>query len=382
MRHQLALSAVLLATGAAHAGRDDAPQLVVVNAAPSANQVGPIERLRRVLDSHKLLVDLDEDLEATLDGRAATIPDLDAIRDAYASSEFETALVLIDTNERRILHSRDPAPLLAQLGQWRGMIAAAQDNGDEALLWLRAAYRLNPALVIDEKLTSPRLRSLIKRAKREPTHTGTLRIVGEPSDARVSIDGGQARGADDRFTLSVGLHLVTIIAPKRKPHSELIEIEPDRMARISIRLDDESTLDRAARLVDATAAAPEGRPRLKRASALAKLTGVSRLLVIEGGGADRVTYRLYDVSANKVSKPLELDGASSSATIAREIAAASESQNLVDIDVMVATARGESAQPRRWYARWYVWAAVGAVAVGSYAAYDYASREPTMLRGL
>ncbi|HEY5944624.1 MAG TPA: PEGA domain-containing protein [Kofleriaceae bacterium] len=375
--------ALSLGVGTAYAGEDDADQqVVVVNAASKLGSVGQIARLRRVLDSRNMLVKLDKNLEATLDGRNVLIADVDAIKEAYASSDYELALKIIDTDEQRILGdavSGDPIRALAELSQWRGIIAAALDQQDEALGWFRAAYRFNPAWVIDKKLASPRVRSLVKRAKREPDETGTLRVNTDPEDARVSIDGGEAREPGDKIALPVGKHLVMISATKRKPYAELVEIAKDETYRIDINLDNESTLDRAARLVDATAAAPAGKSRLKRASALAKLTGVPRLLVIEDGAEDHVMVRLYDVETKKVSQQLELDGAASSAAIARQIVAALDPDNLVDVNTIVVTQR--PAKPTPWYGRWYVWAAVGAVAIGGYATYDYMSREPTAVRG-
>jgi hypothetical protein len=370
---------------AVHAGDDETgdQQVVVVNAATKLGSVGQIARLRRVLDSRNMLVKLDEKLEATLDGSNAQVADVDAIREAYGSGDYTLAVKIIDTDEQRILGeavSRDPVPALAELSQWRGIIAAALNQQDEAIGWFRAAYRFNPAWVIDKKLASPRVRSLVKRAKREPDETGMLRVYTDPDDARVSIDGGEARAAGEKSELPVGKHLVMITAPKRKPYAELVEIAKGETYRIDINLDDESTLDRAARLVDETAAAPAGKPRLKRAKALAKLTGVPRLLVIEDGGEDHVLVRLYDVQTKKVSQALEVDGSASSAVIARQIVAALDPDNLVDVNTILVTQR-DRAKPTPWYARWYVWAAVGAVAVGGYATYDYMSREPTMVRG-
>ncbi len=377
--------ALLLAGTQAYAGDDDSSedqQVVVVNAATKLGSVGPITRIRRVLDQRNMLVKLDKNLEATLDGRNVLIADVDAIREAYASSDYELALEIIETEEQRILGeavSRDPIPALAELSQWRGIIAAALNQQDEAERWFRAAYRFNPAWVIDKKLASPRVRSLVKRAKREPDETGTLRVNTDPEDATVSINGGESRPAGDKMTLPIGKHLVMITAPKRKPYAELVEITEDETYRIDINLDNESTLDRAARLVDAAAAAPAGKPRLKRARAIAKLTGVPRLLVIEDGGEDHVTVRLYDVESKMVSKPLDLEAAASSAAIARKIVAALDPENLVDVNTIVVTQRAEN-KPTPWYGRWYVWAAVGAVAVGGYFTFDYMTREPTAVR--
>jgi hypothetical protein len=387
MRRFQVLSALVLVVGAtsAYAGEDDAPeqQVVVVNAATKLGSVGPITRLRRVLDSRNMLVKLDKNLEATLDGRNVLIADVDSIKEAYGNADYETALKIIETDEGRILGeavSRDPIPALAELSQWRGIIAAALNQQDEALRWFRAAYRFNPAWVIDKKLASPRVRSLVKRAKRELDEVGTLRVNTDPEDARISINGGEGRAAGEKISLPVGKHLVMVSAPKRKPYAELVEIAADETYRIDISLDAESTLDRAARLVDATAAAPAGKPRLKRARALAKLTGAPRMLVIEDGGEDQLTIRLYDVDSKMVSKPLELESAASSAAIARQIVAALDPENLVDVNTIVVTQRDDQAKPTPWYGRWYVWAAVGAVAIGGYATYDYMSREPTAVR--
>ena len=38
-------------------------------------------------------------------------------------------------------------------------------------------------------------------------------------------------------------------------------------------------------------------------------------------------------------------------------------------------------KPTPWYGRWYVWAGVAAIAGGAYLTYDYATREPTSIRG-
>ncbi|HEX5059983.1 MAG TPA: PEGA domain-containing protein, partial [Kofleriaceae bacterium] len=359
MRRLQVLGALALVHVAApvYADDEESPeQVVVVNAAAKLGSVGQIARLRRVLDSRNMLVKLDKNLEATLDGRNVLIADVDAIREAYGSADYELALKIIDTDEQRILGeavSRDPIPALAELSQWRGIIAAALNQQDEAERWFRAAYRFNPAWVIDKKLASPRVRSLVKRAKREPDETGTLRVNTDPNEAQISINGGEAHAAGEKLSLPVGKHLVMITAPKRKPYAELVEIAQGETYRIDINLDPESTLDRAARLVDASVAAPAGKPRLKRAKALAKLTGVPRLLFIEDGGEDQIMVRLYDVDTKKVSKPLELGNEASSAAIARQIIAALDPENLVDVDTIIISQRGEQ-RPTPWYKRWYV----------------------------
>ena len=193
MRSLQVLGALALVLGAsrAYAGEDDMPeqQVVVVNAASKLGSVDQIKRLRRVLDARNLLVKLPQNLEATLDGSNILVADLDSIKEAYASGEYDSALKIIEDDEARILGeaiNRDPIPALAELSQWRGIIAAAGNNQDEALRWFRAAYRFNPAWNIDKKLASPRVRSMVKKAKREPDEMGTLKVDLEEGGCEVS----------------------------------------------------------------------------------------------------------------------------------------------------------------------------------------------------
>ncbi|MGE5185532.1 MAG: PEGA domain-containing protein [Acidobacteriota bacterium] len=384
------IAALALAASVAHANaRDDDDarpaddQLVLVNAAVKLGDIGQIANLRRVLSQRGLLFKLPEKLEATLDGRNVLISDLDAIKAAAASSDYATALKIIETDEGRILEQAangDPIPALAQLAEWRGIIAAALDERDEALKEFRCAYRLNPAWIPDKRLVSPRVRAMIKKAHRETTETGTLRVDADPDEAKVQVDGGDARPAKDRQELPVGIHLVQITAPDREPYADLVEIDKDQTYRMPISLDKETKVDRAARLVDATAAAPAGKPRLKRARQLARLTGVKKMLVIEDGSEDHVTVRLYDVELRKVSNQIQLDGDTPSAAIARKIKVALDPDNLVDAGSVV-NASSPRAQPAKWYEHWYVWAGVAAVGLAGYGGYSYATREPTMVRG-
>lgn len=382
MLRRLIIGALALSAAVAHADDGDDGQVVVVNAAAKVGGTGQIERLRQVLEKRGLLVKLPEPLEATLDGRNLVISDLDAIRDAYANTDYELALKIIDADEQRILGesvSGDPIPALAELSQWRGIIAAALNNQDEAIRWFRAAHRFNPAWQIDKKLASPRVRQMVKKSRREPDETGVVRIEADPDDAKVSIDGGEARPASEKIEIPVGEHLVMITAPGRKPYAELVDVDKDEPYKIQIALDKESTLDRAARLVDETAAAPTGKARLKHASALARLTGHTKLLFIEDGTDDHVTVRLYDVELKKVSEPVELDGDASSAAIARKVKAALDPDNLVDASTLVFTTRG-APEPPHWYSHWYVWAGAAVVLGASIGTYEYMSREPTQVR--
>lgn len=378
-RAALATAFVLAASAPAFAeDAPEQPQVVVVNAAAKSN-AGSVARIRRVLDARNLLFKLDENLEATLDGRSGLIGDLDAIQDNYARSEFDAALALIDQNEQRLLAEpvgHDLALVLAELESWRGLVAAAQSETDDAEKWFRAAFRFNPALAIDDKLQSPRVRSLVKRAKHEPAAQGTLKVRTD-DDAQVSIDGAEPRQAGEAMVVGVGMHLVLVTAPKRRPHAELVDIRADKLARVEAHLAAESTLDRAARMVDATAAAPSGQPRLKRASALSKLTGAQKLLVIEDSVGDNVTLRVYDTAAKRASKTLSFDGSASSAVIAREITSALQPDALLD-------GKDAGSVTKPWYRHWYVWAGAGAVAavVGGYAIYSASASQPMTVSGL
>jgi hypothetical protein len=375
------LGGLLLAAGSARA--DDEPeQVVVVNASAKLGDIGQIAHLKKMLASRGLLYKLpDGKLEAELDGRNVLLDDLDQIKEAYTNGDYTAAKRAIDADEKRILEQAangDPVPALAQLAQWRGMIAASTGDHEEALRQFRCAYRLNPAWAPDKRLVSPRMRPLIKRAHVEPSETAVLRLEVDPDDAKVAIDGGEAKAVRARVPLTVGLHLVQIIAPDRAAYSELVDVDPAHPPHIEIALDKESKYDRAARLVDETAAAPAGKPRLKSARGIARLTSWSRMLVIEDGGDDHITVRLYDVDAKKVSSQFELEGDAPSADLAQKIKAALDPENLIDVNkVGVAQSEGHKA----WYEHWYIWAGVAAAAVGGYAGYEYMNREPTMLRG-
>jgi len=390
MRLTLALALVAAATSVARADRkhvaeaepaaaDD--QVIVVNTAPKVGGLGQVDRLHRVLDQRGMLFRLSAPLEATLEGKNWLIADNELIRDAYASSDYPTALKLIEADEKRILDTSagDLAPAMSQLAAWRGIIAAVLGQEDEATRQFRAAYRFNPAWSIDKKLASHRVRAMVVKAKREPDEVGTLRVDSDPDGATVIVDAAEPRPATDRIKLPVGLHLVQISAPGRGTHAEVVDIEANKAFKLPISLDAETTLDRAAKLVDESAAAPAGQARLKRARGLSKLTGVKRILFVEGGGDNHVTVRLYDINLKKVSKSLSFDGTDSSATIASEIKAALDPDNLVDANTVIV--RTEGRDESHWYNHWYVWAAAAAVVGGGYLTYSYATREPTSLRG-
>ena len=391
MRCALVLSAILALGGTAIAEPiedtqakpdDDDQQLVLLNATAKLGATGQLDKLRRALDAKNMLMPLPESLTATLEGRNVLIADLDSIRDAYTQLDLKVALDLVEQNESRILASAvggDPVPALSELAAWRGMIAAGLDDKDEAVRWFRAAQRLNPAWTPDPKLAGPKLRPLIKKARKEIDETGKLRILADPDDAMVAIDGGKPQPATEKLTLPAGVHLVVITAQGRATHAELVDIEPNKTEKIEIALDKESKSDRAAKLVDAAVSATPGKARLKETKKLAKVAGgASRFLVIEEGNEDKVTVRIYDIDAKKVSKPMEFDANTSSMIIARKITAALDPDNMVEPSTVMIV---EKQRRQHWYERWYVWAGIAAVAGGSVLTYQYMSREPSSVRG-
>ncbi|MBA2544003.1 MAG: PEGA domain-containing protein [Deltaproteobacteria bacterium] len=363
------------------AAKDD-EQLVLLNASSKLGDRGQIDRIRRVLDSKGMLLRLPERLEAALDGRSVLIADVDAIREAYTKMDFARALEIVQADETRILDGAgvgDPIPALADLSEWRGLIAAGMERPDEATKWFRTAIRLNPAWSPDKKLTSARVRPLIKKARKETEESGKLRIDVDPETAMVQIDDRKPQSVKDKLTLEAGHHLVLITADGRTPYAELVEITPDKTYKLEISLEKESKADRAAKAIDATVAAQPGKPRLKKAKALSLVAGgAQRFLVIEEGTDDKLTLRLYDVGSKKVSRPLDLANETSANAIARKVIAALEPDNMIEpSSVMII----EKQRSQRWYERWYVWVGVAAVAGGGFLGYQHLTREPTSIRG-
>jgi hypothetical protein len=376
-------------TASAKDGDDDSVEsdeeggsgLVLVNAAARLGDTGKIEKLRKVLDSRGLLHKLPRRLEAALDGRAVQIGDVDAIKEAYAEQDFATALKIIEEDEGRILRSAaagDPLPALSELAEWRGLIEAQKANEDEAIEWFRTSYRFNPARQIDKRLASPAVRKLMKKARKETESMGKLLVKAEPESAMVQIDGDKPQPSGTKIEVAAGVHLVTITAEGRTSYSEMVEIKEGKTESMPISLEDESSDDKAAKLVDATVTAAPGKARLKKAKALSGVTGTKRYLMIEDAGDDRVTVRLYDVDMKKVSKPVDLLDSASSATIMRLVNAALDPDNLVDATQITVI---QQERRQRWYERWYVWVGVGAVIGGGVIGYQYMTREPTSIRG-
>lgn len=359
---------------------DDESGLVLVNAAAKLGDLGKIEKLRKVLDARGLLHKLPRRLEAALDGRAVQIGDVDSIKEAYANEEYDVAIKIITEDEARILKSAsagDPLPALAELAEWRGLIAAQQSNEDEAINWFRAAHRFNSARQVDKQLASPTVRTMMKKARKEAVELGRFRVDSDPETAMMQIDGGKPQPTGMKVALPIGYHLVTVTAEGRTSYSEIVEIKEGAVEKFVISLDKESSDDKAAKLVDATVSAAPGKARLKLAKKLSSVTGSKRYLVIEDTGEDHVTVRVYDVNMKKVSKPVDLLDTASSVTIMRLVNEALDPEAMMDATQITVI---QTERKQRWYERWYVWVGVGAVIGGGVIGYQYMSREPTAVR--
>jgi len=360
----------------------DGDQMVLLNASSKLSDMGGLDRVRRVLEQRGLLAKLPERLEATLDGRNVLIAEIETIREAYAKFEYSAALKIIQANEERILTnagSGDMIPALAQLCEWRGLIAAAQENSDEAIRQFRAAAWLNPAWQVDRKLgASPTIRKLVKKSRRPIDETGRLRVDSPVPNAMMMIDGGKPQPVGEKIELPMGIHLVTVTADGYNTYAELVDLTENEYERFEIELDKESKADRAAKIVDATMAAAPGKARLAKVKRLAKLTKQTRYLVVESGTDTSIKFRLYDIDAIKVSKPIVLDGSETSAEITAKITAALDPENMIDPGTIMVV---EKQRSQRWYERWYVWVGIGAVVGGGILTYQYMSREPETVRG-
>ncbi len=369
------------------ADRDPAEeQIVVVNAA--GTNAGQIARIHRALDQRNLLFHLNENLEATLEGRTSLQADLDTIKNAYGSGEFPEALKIIDQDEKQLLAKggADLGTSLSQLAGWRGLIFGADGKPYDALKYFRAAYRYNPAWTVDKKIPSPKVRQIIASARREPDELGTLKTSTDPSDARVIVDGNVQKDAGEKLKLGVGLHLVQVSFEGKKTYNEIVEIVDGKVTKLDATLDPESQLDKAAKLVDETIAAAPGAARLDRARVLAKLTGSNRLLVVEGGTEDHINVRLYDITLKKVSKSFSLDGNASSASIVSSVKSAFEDGGETTsggggaFDIHEGGS-GDETHDSHWYTKWYVWAAVAAVAGGIVIGVEVSGGSPSTLKG-
>jgi len=384
---QLAV-AVLLSSLASVARADDdtsgdSKQVVLVNATAKASALPGIDRVRRVLDGRGMIFKLPATIVQLLDGSNLAVTDIDQIRGAIDDSDFKEAKKLIDADEKRVLASvgaGDPVPALAELSQWRGLVATLDEgNTEEAVSWFRAAVRFNPMWEPSGRFASaPSIKKLFQEAKKDPSENGKLRVDATPSDARVRIDGKENHASGEKIELPIGVHLVVVSAADRSPVAMLAHVKQGATVKLPVELAKESRDDRAGRLLEATVSEPSGKSRLKAAKPLAKLIGAPRLLYFEDVGDDKLVLRMYDVDAQKVSKQFDVDSSSPSTAITRKVLSALDFEG--GGESSSGGGGGGTDGPTPWFKRWYVWVGVAVVAGVAIGGYEYASRSPTAVR--
>lgn len=353
----------------------DSDGVLVVNGADAragAANASELVKLRKRLEALGVLQPASQAIVAALEGEPPY--DLDPIRNAYANFEFERADELIDSALSDLTTDGNPETMAegaAELFYWKGLVAAVDDRTDEAVAWFAAVYRIEPDHEIDKATTPPKVRTLIEeRAQQlEPRLRDVVfELTGDGTDAELVIDGGAPRAIPESMPMAQGYHLIVVTAPRRKPFGAIVEVRSRGTNSIPIDLGPEDDVARARRLRLETLDADSAEARLKRARRLAKITGARKFLVIEGERDDRdaLTVRVYDAVDDTESPPLALREATRPSVLAK----------LLGVDSGALGSDG----PPAWYKRWYVWAAVGAVAVGAGTGiYLYSQREPSRI---
>jgi hypothetical protein len=176
--------------------------------------------------------------------RGDTRAEREAIRSAVTAERYADALELVDRATTRLFHgrARRTLPRLAELAQWRALIASGRDEPEAAVAWFRAALTFDPAWSLDEALASPGRLRLVREARRPPAASGWLRVISDRG-ARLQLDGDPARMIAGPRAVAVGHHRVVISRPGHISHAELVEIAADRTTRIIVALDREPVLE-------------------------------------------------------------------------------------------------------------------------------------------
>ena len=341
----------------------DSEGVIVVNGGATTSE---LERLRKRIENLGVLQPTSAAITAALANQPPY--DLAPIRNAFANFEFERADELIEAVLADLFDfgaEEQIADGVAELLYWRGLVAANNDRPDDALRWFTAGFRIAPALEVDNATASPSVRALINSAKKARPPLRPLYIDGlGPDDdlAELAIDGGPPQAVPDEIDLAIGLHLVVVTARKKQPFATMVDVRGNRDNGVTVQLDDEDDVTRARRLRLETLEATTTSDRLKRARRLAKLTGARRTLVID---AD-TEVRVYDAVTDTATDGMPLKRATQPSMLASLLGV----EERTDLRAPV------------WYKRWYVWAAVGAVAVGGgIGIYAYSQRDPTRITG-
>lgn len=378
----LLVTTLLLGTSAQARNRSVDGGVVLVNGTSSSGNIATYEKLRRILDTNDLLVKLSTPMQTLMDGRRLAIEDLESIRDAYAKLEYETALLIIDQNQKRILGSAgggDPLRPLAALQLWRGLLAIADGEEAKAVEFFRAALRFDPTVSPDANFRkAPTVQKILKQALKEPATTGKLEIELE-GEAKVSINGGKSQPVGKKITLVTGLHIVSILQEGMKPYLEIVNIVEGETETIAPDLDEETDEDRAARLVDDAANAPPGKARLKKANEVAQLIGRKKFLYIEDMSDGHAKVRVYDVATARISNTVDLDLEATDTQIRRRIIAAINPENMIPVQEVVLV--DKRSREKKWYQKWYVWVGAAAIVGGGALGVHYMTRDPMSATG-
>jgi PEGA domain len=355
----MAMVAVLVTAMAS--ARAESRTTAVVNATGLPG-VPVAARLRSILEQRRRLVRQSTTVTATLDGQPPAVPDFDEVRKALADFRYQDAERLLgDFSDQLLEGSEAGAALpLAEVLWWQGLVSAVDDRDKppeqrrKAKLYFSLAFALNPDVTIDVTVTPPRVRLIMEEARRPRSDTGTLALTVSDADAEVSIDGAPSAAVSPDIEVPTGLHFLRVSAPGKAAVLRLVEVTAGPAVRLEIKLPAERATDKVRRLIGETASVPEGRTRMPVLTKLGAAIGARQLLLVEGVEAQRAKIRLYDVGGKRMSQQFSFAQADSASEVT---AAVDRSFRLSD----------DEALDRRWYQRWQVWTAVGAVVAGSIA---------------
>jgi hypothetical protein len=318
-------------------------------------------RLRSILGERRL-VRLPDAVTTTLGGQPPSAPAFDDVRKALADFRYQDAeRVLGDFSDRLMEGSEASAALpLAEVLWWQGLVAAVDDRDKppdqrrKAKLYFSLAFALDPNVTIEVTVTPPRVRLIMEEARRPRGETGALALTVSDPDAEVSIDGAPSERVSARVDVPAGLHFLRVSAPSRAAVLRLVEVPAGPPVRLEVTLPAERTTDKVRRMIGETSSVPEGRTRMPVLTKLGAVIGAKQLLLVEAVEAQRAKIRLYDVGGKRMSQQFSFAQSDSASEVT---AAVDRAFQLSD----------DETHDRRWYQRWQVWTAIGAVVAGSVA---------------